>query len=306
MDDTPYTTWTWTEYRAKVDAFAKALISLGFEQFDIINIIGFNSREWLVANFGAIAAGGVAAGIYSTNLSDACKYITEHSESKVVVCEGLKQLEKYYSIAKDLPKLKALIMYGNDELPADIKEKLPSVPVYTFDDFLKLGEDVASDELVTRASAMKPGHTCTLIYTSGTTGPPKAVMITHDNLTWTVRAMLAFLPGGKMDTDDHVVSFLPLSHVAAQMLDMHCPMFTGAQCSFAEPDALKGSLGATLKAVRPTVFFGVPRVWEKIYDKLQEVAKASTGLKKILSTWAKEKALKHWESKEFGATIHAP
>ena len=109
MEDTPYTTLTWKDYRAQVDAFAKSLISLGFEPFDIINIIGFNSTAWLVANFGAIAAGGVAAGMYSTNLSDACKYISQHSESKVVVCEGLKQLEKYYSIASDLPHLKALV-----------------------------------------------------------------------------------------------------------------------------------------------------------------------------------------------------
>jgi long-chain-fatty-acid--CoA ligase ACSBG len=192
-------------------------------------------------------------------------------------------------------------MYGPDEIPADIKEKLPTVPVYTFDNFLKLGTAVVNDELVTRAKAMKPGHTCTLIYTSGTTGPPKAVMITHDNITWTVRAMLAYVPGGKLDNDDHMISFLPLSHVAAQMLDMHMPMQTGAQCHFAQPDALKGSLAMTLKAVRPTIFFGVPRVWEKFYDKLQEVAKASTGLKKTISTWAKGVALKHWESKEFGS-----
>jgi long-chain-fatty-acid--CoA ligase ACSBG len=192
-------------------------------------------------------------------------------------------------------------MYGPDEIPADIKEKLPAVPVYTFDNFLKLGATLANEELVTRAKSMKPGHTCTLIYTSGTTGPPKAVMITHDNITWTVRAMISYVPGGKLDNDDHMISFLPLSHVAAQMLDMHMPMQTGAQCHFAQPDALKGSLATTLKAVRPTIFFGVPRVWEKFYDKLQEVAKASTGLKKVLSTWAKATALKHWESKEFGS-----
>ena len=109
MEDTPFTTWTWKEYRADVDAFAKSLISLGFEPFDIINIIGFNSSAWFIANFGAIAAGGVAAGIYATNLSETCKYISQHSNSKVVVCEGLKQLEKYYSIASDLPNLKALV-----------------------------------------------------------------------------------------------------------------------------------------------------------------------------------------------------
>ena len=182
-----------------------------------------------------------------------------------------------------------------------MKQHLPTIPVFTFQDFLKLGEGVDNAILTNRAAAMKPGHTCTLIYTSGTTGPPKAVMITHDNITWTVQAMLTFVPGGSLDNDDHIVSFLPLSHVAAQMLDMHMPMQSGAQCHFAQPDALKGSLAQTLKQVRPTLFFGVPRVWEKFYDKLQEIGKSSTGIKKVLSTWAKAQALKHWESLEFGS-----
>ena len=115
-------------------------------------------------------------------------------------------------------------------------------------------------------------------------------------------------------TDDHhmfhhlfsITTSLPLSHIAAQMLDMHVPLKTGTQIYFAQPDALKGSLGATLKEVRPTAFFGVPRVWEKIYDKLQEVAKASTGIKKMLSTWAKGQAAAHWESKEFKSHESSP
>jgi long-chain-fatty-acid--CoA ligase ACSBG len=304
-DNTPFSKWTWKQYRTKVDTFAKALLSLEFQQFDVINIIGFNSREWFVANFGAIAAGGVAAGIYTTNLPDACKYISEHSEAKVVVVEDLVQLQKYISIAGDLPKLKAIVMYGPYDLPEDIKVTC-SVPCYTFDDFLKLGKKSFDKELATRIKALKPEHTCTLIYTSGTTGPPKAVMITHDNITWTVRSMLSVTPRGKLDENDVMISYLPLSHIAAQMLDMHLPLVTGGQTYFAQPDALKGSLGGTLKEVRPTCFFGVPRVWEKIYDKLQEVAKASTGTKKKLSTWAKKNALQHWESKEFGSKTQSP
>lgn len=264
--DVPFTTWSWTEYRAKVDAFAKSLLSLGFEPFDIINIIGFNSREWFTANFGAMAAGGVAAGIYATNLADSCKYISGHSKAKVVVCEGVKQLEKYYEIGKDLPDLKALVMYGPDELTAEIKDKCP-VPAYTFEEFLELGKDVPDADVKARTDALQPNSTCTLIYTSGTTGPPKAVMITHDNLTWTVQAMLKCVPGQNLYPTDCLISYLPLSHIAAQMLDMHTSLQTGLQIYFAQPDALKGSLGVTLKEVKPTIFFGVPRVWEKIYGK---------------------------------------
>ena len=237
---------------------------MGFQKFDTINIIGFNAPEWFFANFGAIAAGGVPAGIYTTNSSEACSYITEHSKAKVVVCEGVKQLEKYYDISKSLPELKALVMYGPDKLPANIKD-LCSVPCYTFADFLLLGKEVSDDIIKERSASWKPGETCTLIYTSGTTGPPKAVMITNDNITWTVDTMLLATVKGKMEPTDVMISYLPLSHIAGQMLDMHMPIKSGCQIYFAQPDALKGSLGATLKEVRPTTFFGVPRVWEKIY-----------------------------------------
>jgi long-chain-fatty-acid--CoA ligase ACSBG len=225
-----------------------------------------------MANCGAIAAGGVAAGIYATNLPDACKYISEHSKAKVVVCEGVHQLEKYYKISKDLPNLKALVMYGPDALPKDIKSKC-AVPVYTFEDFLVLGKDVSDADLKARSDSCKPGEVCTLIYTSGTTGPPKAVMITNDNITWTVQTMTLCTPRGYMDHTDVMLSYLPLSHIAAQMLDLHQSLETGCQIYFAQPDALKGSLGVTLKEVRPTIFFGVPRVWEKIYGKFEQQLK---------------------------------
>jgi long-chain-fatty-acid--CoA ligase ACSBG len=222
----------------------------------------------------------------------------------VVVVEGVKQLEKYYSIAKELKNLKALVVYGPDDIPADIKAKV-SVPVYKFDEFLKLGTSVSDSDLQAREDAQKPNEVTSLIYTSGTTGPPKAVMITHDNATWTAKAQLSTM-GRLLDNDDHIISYLPLSHIAAQMLDMYCPIATGLQIWFAQPDALRGSLGVTLKDVRPTIFFGVPRVWEKIYDKMQEVAKSSTGIKKIIATWAKKKSSKYWNNHQFGGSKKSP
>jgi long-chain-fatty-acid--CoA ligase ACSBG len=266
--NTPWKTWTWKEYREQVDAFGVSLIALGCAKFDVVNIIGFNAPEWFFANFGAIAAGCVPAGIYATNNSAACQYISEHSQAKVVVVEGVKQLEKYLEIAKDLPHLKAIVMYGPDALPANVKDRC-TVPCYVWNDFLQVGkaDDGKNNESVLkeRSTSWKPGETCTLIYTSGTTGPPKAVMITNDNITWTVSTMLLITRHGFMDNNDHMISYLPLSHIAAQMLDMHMPLSTGCQIHFAQPDALQGTLGMTLKEVRPTTFFGVPRVWEKIY-----------------------------------------
>lgn len=217
----------------------------------------------------------------------------------------MKQVEKYFEISKELPELKALVMYGHDSIPDDIKSKC-TVPVYSYKAFLKLGTAVSDADLKARSESWQPGETCSLIYTSGTTGIPKAVMITNDNITWTIRTMLGTTKRGFMDNTDIMISYLPLSHIAAQMIDMYQPLYTGCQIYFAMPDALKGSLGATLKEVRPTTFFGVPRVWEKIYDKLQEVGRSTTGIKKMLSTWAKKTALAYWESQEYSSSTAPP
>ena len=101
-----------------------------------------------------------------------------------------------------------------------------------------------------------------LVYTSGTTGPPKGVMLSHDNLLWTLTASQSVL---ELDlSDERIVSYLPLSHAAAQIADLINNLSTKATIFFARPDALKGSLIGTLRAVRPTQFLAVPRVWEKL------------------------------------------
>ena len=134
---------------------------------------------------------------------------------------------------------------------------------------MSLGRDVPEAAWDQRVSSMKPGNCCTLIYTSGTTGPPKAVMISHDNLTWTAKTLCdSYID---VNHTERFVSFLPLSHIAAQLIDIHAPMTLGAALYFAQPSALKGSLAKTLKEVRPTIFFGVPRVWEKMHERMFQV-----------------------------------
>jgi len=140
---------------------------------------------------GAIAAGGVAAGIYTTNLPEACHYVSEHSRAKVVVCEGAKQLAKYIEIAPRLKDLKTIVVYG-EPVPAGAQAKC-KVPIVHIDDFLGQGEGVSDADLEARKAAQRPGNCCTLIYTSGTTGNPKAVMISHDNLCWTSETMMTTL-----------------------------------------------------------------------------------------------------------------
>ena len=299
--DGEWKTYTWLEYFTECKKFAKSLLHIGHKPFESVNIIGFNSPEWVIANCGAIFAQGISAGLYTTNGPEACQYVAEHSEASVVVCDGLSQLSKFKEIAKKLPNLKAFVVY-NAKVPDGYE---CGVPTYSFEDFLKLGEAVEDTLLEARMSAAKPGHCSTLIYTSGTTGNPKGVMISHDNVTWTASTFISILEGG-LSPSDRMVSYLPLSHIAAQMLDIHAPMFSGFCLYFAQPDALKGSLGGTLKDVRPTLFFGVPRVWEKIAEKMWAIGKSTTGLKKVIATWAKAKGAQKNDMAQFGASGGAP
>ena len=161
-------TWTFNEYWNESVRFAKSLLQVGFQPFQSVNIIGFNSAEWMFADIGCILAQGIAAGIYTTNGPEACLYVSKHSDASVVVCEGEKQLAKFAQILGQLPLLKALVVYNVECVPAQYKSL--TVPVYTFEEFQALGESDGVDrsgELQARMDAQQPGSCCTLIYTSG-------------------------------------------------------------------------------------------------------------------------------------------
>ncbi|XP_021461214.2 long-chain-fatty-acid--CoA ligase ACSBG2 [Oncorhynchus mykiss] len=273
-----WVTLTWREYYQQCRAAAKSFLKLGLERYHGVGILGFNSPEWFISDIGCILAGGFAAGIYTTNSPEACQYVADNCEANVLVVENHKQLLKILQIKEQLPHLKAIVQY-KDEL----QQKLPNL--YTWAEFMKLGEEVSDERLDAVVDSQRANQCCTLIYTSGTTGNPKGVMLSHDNITWTSNAV------GAMTSLQHgvecVVSYLPLSHVAAQINDMWiCMRFAGATY-FADPDALKGSLGTTLKEVRPTSFLGVPRVWEKMQEKMKAIGAKSSGMKKRVANWAK-------------------
>ena len=297
----PWKYWTWKQYYDDCEKFGKSLIHLKIETYGIVNIIGFNSPEWLIANNGAMMAGCIAAGIYSTNTPDACHYITEHSKAGIVVLEDNKQLQKYEKILNDpnknLPHLKAIIVWG-EKVDPKITIK-GGCKVYSWDDFLDLGKNVeGNNEIETRQSQVMPGNCSTLIYTSGTTGPPKAVMISHDNVTWT--AMVMATQYKRFDENERSVSYLPLSHIAAQILDIHVPMHIGSTLYFCQPDALKGSLTDTLKDVKPTFFFGVPRVWEKVMETMVQKGREVKAPLKQIAAWAKSTALEKNRLRQIG------
>lgn len=158
-----------------------------------------------------------------------------------MIVEDDKQLQKVLAVRDTLPLLKAIVQYTG-EPDASLKD------VFSWQAFLDAGKDVSDEVVDERVAAQDPANCCSLIFTSGTTGNPKAVMISHDNLTWTARQTVEMLQLGRVP--EHVISYLPLSHIAAQMVDLVSPMFHGGCIHFAAPDALKGSLVVTLKEVR--------------------------------------------------------
>ncbi|NXG79459.1 ACBG2 ligase, partial [Baryphthengus martii] len=258
---------------------------LGLERFHGVCILGFNSAEWFIADIGAILAGGLAAGIYTTNSPEACHYIAENCRANVVVVENDKQLQKILEVQHKLHHLKAIVQYREE-----LKEKRPNL--YSWSEFMDLGKDVPDAQLSEIIKSQKPNQCCTLIYTSGTTGQPKGVMLSHDNLTWTGMAAGRFIMFSEAtETQDVVISYLPLSHIAAQMTDIWSAMKFGLQVFFAQPDALKGSMVDTLREVRPTAFLGVPRVWEKIEEKIKSMGAKSSTLRRKVASWAKEVGL---------------
>uniref|UniRef100_A0A8C3WWU7 long-chain-fatty-acid--CoA ligase n=1 Tax=Catagonus wagneri TaxID=51154 RepID=A0A8C3WWU7_9CETA len=260
----------------------KAMIKLGLEPFHSVGILGFNSVEWFIAALGAILAGGLCVGIYATNSTDACQCVITHAKVNILMVENDMQLQKILAIPRSrMETLKAIIQY---KVPVESKYN----NLYSWDDFMELGRSIPDARLDQVIRNQKANQCAVIIYTSGTVGNPKGVMLSHDNITWMAGAAareynLAYA----CEKQEVVVSYLPLSHIAAQMMDVWIPMKIGAFIYFAQPNALKGTLVNTLQEVKPTAFLGVPRIWEKMHEKIKEAIAKSSSLRKKVFTWAR-------------------
>ncbi|MDJ0960545.1 MAG: long-chain fatty acid--CoA ligase [Acidimicrobiia bacterium] len=264
---------TWRQYAAEVQATGKALMALGVNPADRVTILGFNRPEWVLMDVGAMSIGAVPAGIYTTNSPAECEYIINHSESPVILLEDHGQWEKINEVRQQLSSLRHVVMM-KDADPID--DEL----VMSWDEFIAKGEAVSDDDFQARVDGIELDDMATLIYTSGTTGPPKAVMLSHDNLAWTASTGV---PAFGLNASDRGLSYLPLSHIAEQMFTIHIPATIGGSVYYAESiDALADNI----KEVRPTYFAGVPRVWERFYAGVTEQLGHATGVKAKIADWA--------------------
>jgi long-chain acyl-CoA synthetase len=268
--------WVPTGYRAyahQVKRVGKALMALGCAPGSTVSILGFNRAEWTIFDLACMAIGGAPAGIYTTCSPSEVAYIIRHARSPVVLVENEAQYRKVASERASLPDLKWIVTMRGAEV------KGPDV--IAWDDLDARGEAIPDADFFARMHALEPDGLATLIYTSGTTGPPKGVMLSHRNLAWTSKAseqMRAHAPG-----TDRGLSYLPLSHIAEQMFTIHGCITGGNAVYYAEsiekvPD--------NLKEVRPTAFFGVPRIWEKLHAGISGKLAEAKGAKQKIAAWA--------------------
>ena len=250
---------TWGAYGDAVQKAAKGLWSLGFRPGDKMSLLSLNRPEWHFADIACLSLGGATAPIYTTNSPEQVAYIVGHSDSKVACVESPEQLEKVLKMRSELPALERVIVFEGYQQDAD------GDFVMTWDELLAAGKDVEDSTYEEAMAGIEPESLATFVYTSGTTGPPKAVMLTHDNIWWTATHSEQHIPIGSAD-NARALSYLPLSHIAERMISHFLQIYYGTQTWFGESiDTLLGDL----QACKPTYFFGVPRVWEKFYAGVQ-------------------------------------
>ena len=270
-----WTSTSWAEYAALVRRVGKALMALGLEPGQKTAILGFNRPEWLLMDVATMAVGGAPAGIYTTCSPPEVAYIISHTAAPVVLVENESQWAKVQQErdAGNLDALKHVVLMEGAE-PVD------DAMVLTWHAFLEKAAGVDDADFDQRVDNLKAGDLATLIYTSGTTGPPKGVMLSHENLSWTADAASPLVGAGPTDS---VVSYLPLSHIAEQMFTIHVPATTGVNVYFAESiEKVKDNF----VDVQPTILFAVPRIWEKFYAGVNAKLSQSTGLKAKIGAWA--------------------
>jgi long-subunit acyl-CoA synthetase (AMP-forming) len=271
-----WVTHTWKDYLRDIRRTAKGLIALGLQPGKAVAMVGKNRSEWVISQFGVMAAGGVPAPIYTTNTKDQTAYIVKQSRSMFVVCDDREQLDKLAAArGEGLFEVEKIITMD------DLGDHGPGV--ITLDALMKLGDAAGDAELDGRMAGLGPDQLGLLIYTSGTTGFPKGAEITHRGMTFGGAAMWSLAPE-RAQQQQITLSYLPLCHVAEQLVTNFVGLEVGSEVYFC--DDLK-KVKDLLPEVRPTVFLGVPRVWEKVEAGLRQRLAGTKGLKAKIASWAR-------------------
>lgn len=289
-------TLTWSQLGERLRAGAAALVAAGVAPGDRVAIMATNRIEHVVADLSAMHAGAVSMSIYNTLSPEQVAFVAAHSEPTVVVLETADHLARWQRALAESTSVRRVVLI-DAEPPADDDRFV------TWEAFLDDGEARRADldaEVEARIAAITPDDPITILYTSGTTGNPKGVVLTHHNVLFEATCSLRVAG----DHDDIVfLSYLPFAHIAERLLGMYIPQIVGGDIHLiADPSLLLGALGE----VRPTRFFGVPRVWEKIKTGISAKLAADPDAEKRAQVEAAfAVGLEYVEAQQYGATPSA-
>lgn len=269
---------SWNEYFNNAGYIGCALISMGLEKGECVSILGDNSVEWVIIDMGVQCAGGVSAGIYSTNAWPEVEYVIENSDSKFLFLENEEQLDKWIHFKDKTPRLKKVIVWDLEGL-RDFEDPM----VMTYQDFLEEGKrffEKNPDSIDKRMQDVTADDLSVLIYTSGTTGPPKGAMLTHRNVTWMGQAIIKDNP---IYENDEVLSFLPLCHIFERIFSVFAHLSHGYTVNFIES---LDTVNDNMREISPTVGYAVPRIWEKYLSAVYIKMSDATWFKKFVFSLA--------------------
>ncbi|MBP2321726.1 long-chain acyl-CoA synthetase [Kibdelosporangium banguiense] len=237
---------TWAGYAQRVADVAAGLRSLGVDAGSRVAIHAENRPEWIIADLAVQGLGGISVGIYPTSPETEVEYLLAHAQVSVLITEDEEQLDKVLAVRHRLIALKHIVVIDPRGVRSD--------DVILFDSF----KDGSLADYSASVAGLDPAAPAILVYTSGTTGPPKGALISHANLVASGRTFTAALGAG---ANDEVLSYLPLCHIAERLVSVIDAVWAGSTVNFGEGGE---AFPQDLRDVQPTVFLGVPRVWEKM------------------------------------------
>ena len=258
------------EYIDKSNTISRALLRLGVQKDDKIAVISSNNRtEWNIMDIGVLQIGAQNVPIYPTISEDDYEYILNHCEAKYCFVSDSEVLRKVNLIKNNLNNLKEVYSFNKIE------------GCKNWSELLTLGEDTSNQDVVEdRKNNVKPEELATIIYTSGTTGRPKGVMLSHNNIVSNVLDSASRIPFE--EGTSLALSFLPICHIFERII-LYIYQYYSVSINFAESI---DKLTDNIKEVKPTVFTVVPRLLEKVYDKIYAKGTELSGIKKVLFFWA--------------------
>jgi long-chain acyl-CoA synthetase len=266
--------YTWAEYAERTARTGLGLLALGVQPGDRVAIVGDNRPEWLWGDLAVQGIGAITVGVYSTSPAAEVEYILEHSGCVAAVVEDEEQLDKVLQVRERLPQLRHLLLIE----PRGARTWLDRGDAARFEPLTTTAGDVAA--FWQRVGERDPRDVAILVYTSGTTGPPKGAMLTHANLYAMSRSWQAIWGAGP---EDELLSYLPLCHVLERGLSAVTALSAGYCVNFGGGGE---SLVSDLRDVLPTLFVGVPRVWEKMLASVEIRMADASWFKRRVYTWA--------------------